>query len=353
MFTYILTALGAAIVLCWQPQDQSQMDAIMALAVGLMLSAVISLVDESLELAEEIGYRHNFVWVPLVGGTAVGCLTMCAFNYFIQPMESTDEQGSGIELTELSTTTSSRPQVEVDKTLFRVPQDAAPEVSSNENLGSTNLTNIVDDGEKEMVDIDITDGLLSPHDEKTNNQEKIMMRRRKSEEYGEVHEDDVTDDRAIAKAWLLVIALAIQHIPEALAVGVACVGATKGQSIALTLAIGLQDIPEGMAASLVLIKLGMPGRKAFYWGQMTGIGEPIAGVLGALAVSLVQALLPYALGFAGGTMLFIIVKDMIPECMQNEENQVRNTLLVMLGFSVMLVSEQLFDNVGAGEDGDN
>jgi ZIP family zinc transporter len=82
----------------------------------------------------------------------------------------------------------------------------------------------------------------------------------------------------------------------------------KGQSIAITLAIGLQDIPEGMAASLVLVKLGMSKQRSFFWGQMTGIAEIPAGVLGALAVSLVRALLPFALGYAGGTMLFIILK---------------------------------------------
>lgn len=153
----------------------------------------------------------------------------------------------------------------------------------------------------------------------------------------------------VRRAKLLVFALAVQHIPEALAMGVAFAAAAQpngnmGAAISLTIAIGLQDIPEGMAAALVLRRLDYSRRKSFFWGQATGWVQPISGIIGAVAVLAVKAALPYALAFAGAAMLFVIIRDMVPDCI-TEADRLSPTVLAMLGFVVMTVTSMLFEEL--------
>ena len=144
------------------------------------------------------------------------------------------------------------------------------------------------------------------------------------------------------RSILLVLAITLHNIPEGLAIGVAfgavahqLPSATIGAALALAIGIGLQNFPEGTAVSVPLRREGMSRRKAFFYGQLSGVVEPFAGVLGALLVLSVQALLPYALAFAAGAMIFVVVEELIPES-QLAGNTDLVTLATLVGFSVMM-----------------
>lgn len=144
------------------------------------------------------------------------------------------------------------------------------------------------------------------------------------------------------RSILLVTAITLHNIPEGLAVGVAFGAAAIGMessslaaAIALAIGIGLQNFPEGIAVAMPLRREGMSRKKAFLYGQASGIVEPIAGVLGAGLVVLMQPLLPYALAFAAGAMIYVVVEETIPES-HAEGNTDLATLGLMVGFAVMM-----------------
>lgn len=144
------------------------------------------------------------------------------------------------------------------------------------------------------------------------------------------------------RSVLLVLAITLHNIPEGLAVGIAFgalannpdTGMLAG-AIALALGIGLQNFPEGAAVSVPLRREGFSRLKSFTYGQMSGIVEPIAGVLGAYLVLMVTPLLPYALSFAAGAMIFVVVEELIPESQTGNETD-WSTIGAMLGFAAMM-----------------
>ena len=146
------------------------------------------------------------------------------------------------------------------------------------------------------------------------------------------------------RSTLLVLAITLHNIPEGLAVGVAfgavaanLPSATLGGAIALAIGIGIQNFPEGPAVSMPLRREGMSKGKSFFRGQASGVVEPIAGVIGALFVMNMQSVLPYALCFAAGAMIFVVVEELIPESQRKHENIDLVTMATMLGFSVMMI----------------
>ncbi len=146
------------------------------------------------------------------------------------------------------------------------------------------------------------------------------------------------------RSTLLVLAITLHNIPEGLAVGVAfgavaanLPSATIGGAIALAIGIGIQNFPEGTAVSVPLRREGMSKGKSFFMGQASGIVEPIAGVIGALFVLKMQNILPYALCFAAGAMIFVVVEELIPESQKIAANIDFVTMTTMTGFSVMMI----------------
>lgn len=145
------------------------------------------------------------------------------------------------------------------------------------------------------------------------------------------------------RSVLLVLAITLHNIPEGLAVGVAfgavaynLPSASLGAAIALALGIGIQNFPEGLAVAMPLRREGMSRKQSFLWGQLSGIVEPIAGILGAASVMIFQPVLPYALAFAAGAMIFVVVEELIPES-QMEENTDFATMGAMIGFTIMMI----------------
>lgn len=144
------------------------------------------------------------------------------------------------------------------------------------------------------------------------------------------------------KTTLLVLAITLHNIPEGLAVGVlfggvaaGFDGATIGGAVALAIGIGLQNFPEGFAVSMPLRRQGLSRRKSFMYGQSSAIVEPIAAVIGAWAVMTFQPILPYALAFAAGAMIFVVVEEVIPETQRDKYTDIA-TLGFIGGFIVMM-----------------
>jgi len=140
------------------------------------------------------------------------------------------------------------------------------------------------------------------------------------------------------------LAITLHNIPEGLAVGVAfgavaadLPSATMGGAIALALGIGIQNFPEGAAVSMPLAREGLSRWKSFALGQASGMVEPVAGVLGALFVMKMQNILPYALCFAAGAMIFVVVEELIPESQRKPENIDAVTMATLVGFTVMMI----------------
>ncbi len=145
---------------------------------------------------------------------------------------------------------------------------------------------------------------------------------------------------------MLVLSITLHNIPEGLAVGVAFGALQNGEhtagglmgAITIAVGIGLQNFPEGAAVSVPLRREGYSRKKSFLLGQASGMVEPIAGVIGALLVVYVEAILPYALSFAAGAMILVAVHELIPECQSNQKDQPYfATMGIILGFAVMML----------------
>lgn len=147
------------------------------------------------------------------------------------------------------------------------------------------------------------------------------------------------------RSTLLVLAITLHNIPEGLAIGVLFGAAASGvdpsgtatviAAVTLAIGIGIQNFPEGVSVSLPLRRDGLGMGKSFWYGQLSGFVEPISAVIGAAAVILVQPILPYALAFAAGAMIFVVVEELIPESQQKGNADIA-TIGTMIGFAVMM-----------------
>ncbi|NSW55036.1 MAG: ZIP family metal transporter [Armatimonadetes bacterium] len=163
-----------------------------------------------------------------------------------------------------------------------------------------------------------------------------------------VHPGLATQDaEGIHTTWrrttLLILAITLHNIPEGLAVGVAFGAAAAGLpeasltgATALALGIGIQNCPEGLAVSMPLRREGISRRLSFFYGQLSAVVEPVSAVIGAAIVLVAQAILPYALAFAAGAMIFVVVEELIPESQNGGYRDVA-TGGVMIGFVVMMI----------------
>jgi zinc transporter, ZIP family len=145
------------------------------------------------------------------------------------------------------------------------------------------------------------------------------------------------------RSTLLVLAITLHNIPEGLAIGVAFGAVAAGfpsasfmGALALAIGIGIQNFPEGVAVAMPLRRDGMSRRKSFLYGQFSGMVEPLAAVIGALAVVFIEPLLPFALSFAAGAMIFVVAEEVIPGS-QEKGNSDLASMSLMLGFTVMMI----------------
>lgn len=246
--TWLVTALGAALVLFAKRVSQKYLDASLGVAAGIMIAASFwSLLAPAIEMAAQ-SYGETWKWIPPLAGFLLGAVVLQIIDRIL-------------------------PHMHPDLTVAEGP--------------------------------------------KTSWQ----------------------------RSTLLVLAITIHNIPEGLAVGVAfgaaagLAGAARasqvGAAVALAIGIGLQNFPEGTAVALPLRREGMSRMRAFWYGQLSGIVEPVAGVLGAVLVMSMTAILPYALAFAAGAMIFVVAEELIPEA-QRKGNVDLATMGVIVGFAVMM-----------------
>lgn len=150
-----------------------------------------------------------------------------------------------------------------------------------------------------------------------------------------------TNEKGIKRNILLIFSITLHNIPEGLAIGVAFGGIASGSNtllsaLMLAIGIGIQNFPEGCAVSLPLRREGLSRTKSFLFGMLSGIVEPIAGLLGATLVIYVTNALPFFLAFAAGAMIYVVVSELIPES-QNNKNKGLMTLFTLIGFSIMMI----------------
>lgn len=156
---------------------------------------------------------------------------------------------------------------------------------------------------------------------------------------------NLTKSSSFKRCLMLIVSITLHNIPEGLAVGVAfgslyygIDGATLSSAYMLALGIGLQNFPEGMAVSLPLRREGLSRKKAFFYGQLSGIVEPISGVIGAILVIKVRFLLPYLLAFAAGAMIYVVVEELIPESQTNKRKDLM-AFFTLIGFAIMMIMD--------------
>lgn len=149
--------------------------------------------------------------------------------------------------------------------------------------------------------------------------------------------------KSFKRCLMLIFSITLHNIPEGLAVGVAfgstaysLEGATLTAAMLIALGIGIQNFPEGTAVSVPLRREGMSRKKAFFYGQLSGLVEPISGVLGALLVLKIRILLPFLLSFAAGAMIYVVVEELIPESQTNKKKDLMS-LFTIIGFTIMMI----------------
>ncbi|XP_077263513.1 zinc/iron regulated transporter-related protein 48C isoform X3 [Temnothorax americanus] len=288
LFTWALTAAGAALVVVIRGKQRKLLDVSLGFAAGVMVAASYwSLLAPAIEMATEskiYGAEGEYAFVPV----AVGFLVGAAFVY-----------GTDVLISTLG--------IQSPNVLLAMQSVGFYEQNSRRRQ----ITNINRSSESAEIGTVYED----PNNEAKNNQWRRIL--------------------------LLVVAITVHNIPEGLAVGVgfgaigSSASATFEKARNLAIGIGIQNFPEGLAVSLPLQAAGISTLKSFWYGQLSGMVEPIAGVLGAAGVTLAAPALPYALAFAAGAMIYVVIDDIIPEAHQSGNGKLASWAAIV-GFLVMM-----------------
>eukprot|EP00943_MAST-04B_sp_MAST-4B-sp1_P004817 g4817.t1 len=310
LLTWGLTALGASLVfLIPKGEHRSLLDGSLGFAGGVMVAASYwSLLAPCIEKSEQL--KYEWTWFPAAVGFALGGFGIALAEKFLP--ENAADVRNALEMNNSTT------------------QNSKKKSSSNNS---------------------------SPTSKRRSKTPKSDARKRRGKKSSDKEEDEKTARvgkkdgsmsskriRSFKRIMLLVVAITVHNFPEGLAVGVGFGsvgtegGMTLNDAIVLAWGIGLQNFPEGLAVSLPLYREGMPMWKSFMWGQASGMVEPIAGVLGAILIKYANPVLPYALSFAAGAMIYVVVDDLIPEVSESG-NTKYSSVGFMVGFIVMMVMD--------------
>ncbi|XP_063265562.1 LOW QUALITY PROTEIN: zinc transporter ZIP11 [Prinia subflava] len=311
--TWALTAAGSALVFVFSSGQRRILDGSLGFAAGVMLAASYwSLLAPAIEMAEESGAFGAFSFFPVAAGFALGA----AFVY-----------GADLLLPELG----------FPGPVLAPGCEQRVKEKQDWDLGSTHS------------ELAIRIGRAGLQPDKAENGEPFQPYQRRRGAGPPVPESPPAPRAgpggAGSSSWrriaLLILAITIHNIPEGLAVGVGFGAIGKSASAtfqsARNLAIGIviQNFPEGLAVSLPLRGAGFSPWKAFWYGQLSGMVEPLAGVAGAVAVALAEPLLPYALAFAAGAMVYVVMDDIVPEAHTSGNGKLASCTSI-LGFVVMM-----------------
>uniref|UniRef100_A0A3Q2TH29 Zinc transporter ZIP11 n=1 Tax=Fundulus heteroclitus TaxID=8078 RepID=A0A3Q2TH29_FUNHE len=310
LFTWGLTAAGAALVFVFSSRQKRILDGSLGFAAGVMLAASYwSLLAPAIDMAEDSGKYGSFAFVPVAVGFTLGA----AFVYFADLALPLLGVGADPHTALALPPDSKLAKEKAEDPFFQLP-----------------------DSDEMSIRID-----------KIENGDVYQRRRGPNSGHSDGQEtgSKTTGVGQTGNSWrrilLLILAITIHNIPEGLAVGVAfgAIGKTSTATFEsarnLAIGIGIQNFPEGLAVSLPLRGSGVSTWTAFWYGQLSGMVEPIAGLLGAFAVVLAEPLLPYALAFAAGAMVYVVVDDIIPEAQVSGNGRLASWTSI-LGFVVMM-----------------
>ncbi|XP_046650673.1 zinc transporter ZIP11-like isoform X2 [Daphnia pulicaria] len=280
LFTWGLTAAGSALVFFMRGTQRKFLDSSLGFAAGVMLAASYwSLLAPAIEMAESSGMygeSGEYAFAPVALGFFMGALFVFAADQLMHYFK--------IGSTELMMETKRK----------QIKNSSGPEILSKSSK----------------------DGLIKRKAHLPTGDEEELSLGLSHEDYSKLHKQSAEKWKRIL---LLVIAITVHNIPEGLAVGVGfgAIGkspkATFESARNLAVGIGIQNFPEGLAVSLPLRGAGVSVWKSFWYGQLSGMVEPIAGLIGVLCVSWIEPLLPYAMAFAAGAMVYVVCDDLIPE----------------------------------------
>ncbi|XP_041830032.1 zinc transporter ZIP11-like isoform X2 [Melanotaenia boesemani] len=310
LFTWGLTAAGAALVFVFSSRQKRILDGSLGFAAGVMLAASYwSLLAPAIDMAEDSGKYGSFAFLPVAVGFTLGA----AFVYFADLV---------MPLLGVGTDPHTALALPPDSKLAKEKEKDASFLFAD----SDEMTIRIDKAENG----DVYQRRRGPHSGQLDGQET-----------GSKQQEVVGQTSSWRRILLLILAITIHNIPEGLAVGVGfgAIGKTPSATFEsarnLAIGIGIQNFPEGLAVSLPLRGSGVSTWKAFWYGQLSGMVEPISGLLGAVAVVLAEPLLPYALAFAAGAMVYVVVDDIIPEAQVSGNGRLASWTSI-LGFVVMM-----------------
>lgn len=303
IFTWGLTAAGSALVFVFKSEQKKVLDGSLGFAAGVMLAASFwSLLDPALSISESQYGGSVFSLVPVAVGFLLGALFVYAIDFMLPSM----------------TPSSINKTLNVGDGLSQISDIPTIKISSNYSHSASSSQYLQDNLRKRGL----------KRDESLSNEFCIPDTKKN------------IDENSWRRIVLLVIAITVHNIPEGLAVGVGfgAIGKSKATfegARNLALGIGIQNFPEGLAVSLPLRGCGFSLWKSFWWGQLSGLVEPVAGVAGAAMVTLMEPALPYALSFAAGAMVFVVLDDIVPEA-QTSGNGKLASWTAIFGFVLMM-----------------
>lgn len=310
LFTWGLTAVGSSLILVFSGTQRKLLDCSLGFSSGVMLAASYwSLLAPAIELSTQdstYGEHGQFAFLPALVGVLFGAF----FVYLSDVLISSYEMDVlNIVIPEVN---------QCSKKKFKCDNDA------NNLYYRDNQQSI---------------GLMT--DEFSEARQRCYKTNNPPPEYTEIACDNDVKTCSWKRILLLIIAITVHNIPEGLAVGIAfgavdsSPSSTFNSARNLAMGIGIQNFPEGLAVSLPLQAAGCSKWKSFWYGQLSGMVEPVAGLLGIFAVSFIKPLLPYALAFAAGAMIYVVVNDLIPESNSSGNGKLASWCCIV-GFIVMM-----------------
>lgn len=322
LFTWGLTAAGAALVLVIRGSQRKLLDASLGFAAGVMTAAsfwsLLSPAIEQASVSKLYGEKGEYAFLPVAFGFLLGSLFVYGADKLITVL-GLHSPNMMLALHATSNRKDSR-------------RSSARRDSHMSSPDSTAIDGFSDTGhsvQRRRVG-KITDTITTRTEDLVHTQS-----------YDEACNIEEIQHGQWKRIMLLVVAITVHNIPEGLAVGVGfgaigtSASATFESARNLAIGIGIQNFPEGLAVSLPLQAAGFSTWRSLWYGQLSGMVEPIFGVLGAVAVGLAEPALPYALAFAAGAMIYVVVDDIIPEANTNDNGKLA-TWGAILGFLVMM-----------------
>jgi zinc transporter 11 len=329
LFTWGLTAAGSALVFLFSSGQRKFLDGSLGFAAGVMTAASYwSLLEPALETATSSGIYGDdgrYAFVPVGFGFTAGAIFVYGADQMLHVMGVHNPAVAlSVQMTSKSDKESSyNPHTDIEMTSTEVDPSRRKGVEMAPRWrgggARSSQSNLFNSNGAAPVECDTQDGRLSGESMDCGSITLVSWRR----------------------ILLLIIAITVHNIPEGLAVGVGFGAIGKSPSATfvkarnLALGIGIQNFPEGLAVSLPLRGSGMSVWRSFWYGQLSGMVEPIAGLFGAIAVVLAEPLLPYTLAFAAGAMIFVVFDDIIPEAQTCGNGKLASAGAVF-GFVVMM-----------------